>query len=319
MDVISSNAPYIINVGTRDGSGNPLGVYRVYLGNSAAGQLIYSGQLYSEEGGHAVSLELDLQPILVNYTYEYIGRIEKFSQAFSSSTTGSSEYLGRVFYVEYQTTSGSYASVTLYMLYCAENATNSELGFDSSTNTFPMVGNDYIQGKFLNGSYFSVATLFSQNTTSYTPFSIIGVTESGTTGTVYSNPVYMQAKRQSGQLNVPSNYKWIYITINGNRVSDNIEVINCLPENSYIVYYVNSLGAIDWIICDKKNSVTYNADRHNITKYANIANRTAFGKLNYLNNTTKTWTLNTDIMTDEQSKKMYNVFNSPYIWFSSTS
>ena len=51
-----------------------------------------------------------------------------------------------------------------------------------------------------------------------------------------------------------------------------------------------------------------------MTRYANIQDRTAFGKLNYLNNTSTTWTLNTDIMTDEQSKQMYKLFNSEYIW-----
>ena len=93
-----------------------------------------------------------------------------------------------------------------------------------------------------------------------------------------------------------------------------MKVINCLPANSYILYYVNSLGAIDWLICDKKNTVTYNAERHSMTRYANIQDRTAFGKLNYLNNTSTTWALNTDIMNDEQSKQMYKVFNSEYMW-----
>lgn len=311
MDVISSNAPYFINVGARDGDGNALGHYYVYKGDSSAGELIYSGLCYADETYHSVSIPINMQPILVNYTRESVGQIQNVGSSFSLGTTS---YLGQGFYFEYKTHTGADASTNAFMLYCTENATNSELGFTSPGTTFPKVGNDFIQKKFVNGSYLSIAGLYGSSSTSTTTVALVGVTSSGSTSTVFSNSVQMQPKRYEGNYTFGSTYKYFYVTIGGVRKTPNIEIANCLPENSYILYYVNTLGAVDYIICDKKNSVTYNAERHSMTRYATIQDRTAFGKLNYLNNSTRTWTLNTDIMDDEQSKQMYKVFNSEYMW-----
>ena len=126
----------------------------------------------------------------------------------------------------------------------------------------------------------------------------------------YVNGTY----RSGGILQLNDSTVSFSISIDGKPAVTDMKVVNCLPENSYILYYVNSLGAIDWLICDKNNTVTYNADRHSMTRFASIQDRTAFGKLNYLNNTSTTWALNTDIMNDEQSKQMYKVFNSEYLW-----
>lgn len=311
MDVISSNAPYIINVATRDTDGNALGDYKVYLGAVVSDDyLIYSGKLYSAQGGVAVVKPVDLQPIIVNYTPENIGIMQNDSSNFQPIPVSSN--LSQRFIVVYDDIDGSSITKDLYMLYCTENATNNELGWDSSTSTFPYIANDFIQNKYVAGTYFSLLQLCPDGGDGVSMV-LTETLASGTTQTTtwtYGNGTF----RSAGALQLDSSTVSFSITIDGEPAVTDLEVISCLPENSYILYYVNSLGAIDWLICDKKNSVTYNADRHSMTRYATIQDRTKFGKINYLNNTTKTWTLNTDIMTDAQSKQMYKVFNSEYMW-----
>lgn len=311
MDIISSNSPYIINVATRDANANALGNYKVYVGGIISDDyLVYSGKLYSEEGGAALTTPVDLQPIIVNYTPKNVGIMQNISGNFQPVPERSN--LSQRFTVVYDTTIGSTFTRELYMIYCTENATNQELGWDSSTSTFPYIANDYIQNTYVAGTYFSLLRLCPGGSNSVT----LELTETLASGDVvtstmsYVNGTY----RSGGILQLSDSTVSFSISIDGKLVINNMKVVNCLPENSYILYYVNSLGAIDWLICDKKNTVTYNAERHSMTRYANIQDRTAFGKLNYLNNTSTTWALNTDIMNDEQSKQMYKVFNSEYIW-----
>ena len=311
MDVVSSNAPYIINVATRDTNANALGNYKVYVGGIISDDyLVYSGKLYSEEGGAALTTPVDLQPIIVNYTPKNVGIMQNISGNFQPVPERSN--LSQRFTVVYDSIAGSTARKDIGMLYCTENATNQELGWDSSTSTFPYIANDYIQNTYVADSYFSLLQLCPNGGTSVT-LELTETLDSGETVTstmTYTNGTY----RSGGVLQLNDSTVSFSITIDGKPAVTDMKVANCLPENSYILYYVNSLGAIDWLICDKKNTVTYNAERHSMTRYANIQDRTAFGKLNYLNNTSTTWTLNTDIMNDEQSKQMYKVFNSEYMW-----
>ena len=311
MDVVSSNAPYIINVATRDTNGNALGNYKVYIGTTISDNyLIYSGKLFSEEGGVSVTKPVDLQPIIVNYTPKNVGIMQNNSGSFQPNPLNSS--LGQIFTVVYDTISGITVTKDIGMLYCTENATNQELGWDSSTSTFPYIANDFIQNTYVAGSYFSLLQLNNNGGTTVN----MELTETLASGeTVTSTFNFVNGDNRSGGiLQLNDSTVSFSISIDGKLVVNNMKVVNCLPENSYILYYVNSLGAIDWLICDKKNTVTYNAERHSMTRFANIQDRTAFGKLNYLNNTSTTWALNTDIMNDEQSKQMYKVFNSEYLW-----
>ena len=311
MDVVSSNAPYIINVATRDTNGNALGNYKVYIGTTISNDyLIYSGKLFSEEGGVSVTKPVDLQPIIVNYTSKNVGIMQNKSGNFQPNPLNSS--LGQIFTVAYDTISGITEIKNIGMLYCTENATNQELGWDSSTSTFPYIANDFIQNTYVAGSYFSLLQLNNNGGTTVN-MELTETLDSGETVTSTFNFVNGD-NRSGGILQLNDSTVSFNITIAGKPAVTDMKVINCLPPNSYILYYVNSLGAIDWLICDKKNTVTYNAERHSMTRYANIQDRTAFGKLNYLNNTSTTWALNTDIMNDEQSKQMYKVFNSEYIW-----
>jgi len=314
MEVISSNAPYFLNVLARTDSGTEYGNYYIYLGQVSQSNLLYSGKVYAPDEGARVVIPVNIQPVLVNYTNSNVELLQNFNSGFQPSATQG--YIGTKFSVVYDSYSATegYVSLTveLFMVYCTENATNKELGFDSSTSTFPLLANDYIQGKYVLGTYFSLTRIVPDSGDGATMTLVQKNAQGDESSSVWNfgDGTY----RGGGTLPISADTVSFSILVDNNPVITDMEVVSCLPANSYILYYVNSLGAIDYIICDKKNTVTYNADRHGMTRYATIANRTKFGKLNYLNNSTRTWELNTDIMSDQQSSQMYKVFNSQYMW-----
>lgn len=313
MEVISSNAPYIIDVLARDNSSIEYGNYSIYLEQNSTYNLIYSGKVYAPDTGTIEKVSVNIQPILVNYVNSNVEKLQNYGSGFIPNTTYA--YLGTKFIVLYDAYSAGYVSnsVQLYMVYCTENATNSELGFDSSTNTFPLVANDYIQKKYVRNSYFSLLRIVPDSSTGNT-MRLVEKNSQGQESTNFTWDFNDNTLRGAGFLPLTSNAVSFSIYVDDVPVVSDIEVVSCLPANSYILYYVNSLGAIDYIICDKKNTLTYNADRHGMTRYSTIQDRSEFGKINYLNNSTRTWELNTDIMSDDQSRQMYKVFNSQYMW-----
>ena len=266
MDVISSNAPYYINVYATPDTPSE---YKIYLGDSSAAvDLLYTGKIYIPEGSLSSYVAVDIQPVLVNYTPAEIGYPYYYGEYFLDG-----EPIYQKFTVTYPR-SGGISTIKLYMIPCFENATNEELGWDSSTTAFPVKGNDYIQKKYINNTYFSALYMnpAGEGATSlvvkqYYP------DDSSTTSTV---EVLNGVIRNSGNLYLDSSTTSFDVIVDGTEVAKGIEVLHCVPENTFILYYVNSFGGIDYIICDKKNSVTYNADRHTMTQYANITDRKNF-------------------------------------------
>lgn len=306
--VVSSSAPFILK--TKDH-------YRVYDGPAPAAEYLrYSGSLYGDS-----SVSVDMQPIFVSFVPQKTYELSDWdSSQYLKYQSGFTEVISIVVY-----DGESESVVYLNMEYCTENATNQELGYDASTSTFPYLANDYIQKKFINGTYFSATQKWgNRNTTEYKQTGIEVTYDNGTVQVLNGSGIFPNMVtpditwRLSGWLTIPDNsgHKPVKIRVfrNSLPISDYIEVENCVPEHSYTLFYINPHGAIDWIYCDRKNAVTYNADRHSMTKYANIQDRTAFGRYDYLNNTYKSYTLNTDVMGDQASKKMYGLFNSPRVW-----
>lgn len=305
MDVISSTAPYFINVGVTDTS-----EYKIYADTTALPvNLIYTGKVTLPEGAVSTTVPVNIQPILVNYIPDTVGKMYNPTGTFS--TTGTTA-LYRYFMVEYPDSNGNTVTQALYMNFCTENATNEELGWDSSTTSFPAPGNMPLDNRYLAGTYYSATCLFAESGegVNLVIYQFVDGTLSKTTTLTTANGT----RRMAGVLNLDSSTTSFDMMMEGIYLAKGVEVIRCVPKNSYILYYVNSFGGIDYIICDKTNTLTYNADRHSITRYATIQDRTQFGKINYLNNTTRTWELNTQIMDDEKSKQMYKVFNSEYVW-----
>lgn len=91
-------------------------------------------------------------------------------------------------------------------------------------------------------------------------------------------------------------------------------ILYCRPKDSVTLWFIANNGALDFIYCDLVCQRTVNADRTQMTKYATIANRTQFGKFNYSTEIYESYELNTQIMSDELSKKMKNIFTSNYVW-----
>lgn len=319
MEVISSSAPYeltIVNTG-EEGSGE----YSIKHGVLSSSP-VYKGKIYGNTSG-VVTTTVDIQPILVNYLPSELATLHRLNDTSLGVIYG---IFDTDFKVEYPNTSGSgTSSVELDMKYCRENATNAELNLN---NNMPMMANDFIQRKYVVGSYISIMEIFKRPGSStsegitmevkYTD-GIVSVVSPAQTGLSTQE----KTNRICGYVNIPTRTdscgEVIYpSTIRFYRGSDaltpELELMFCVPDNTYILYYLNTFGAIDYIICDKKNTVEYNEDRHSMTRYANINDRTKHGKIDYLMNQTIKYKLNTDIMSDEQSQKMYRLFNSPYVW-----
>lgn len=91
-------------------------------------------------------------------------------------------------------------------------------------------------------------------------------------------------------------------------------ILYCRPKDAVTLWFIANNGALDFIYCDLVCQRTVNADRTQMTKYATIANRTQFGKFNYSTDIYESYELNTQIMSDELSKKMKNLFTTNYVW-----
>ena len=91
---------------------------------------------------------------------------------------------------------------------------------------------------------------------------------------------------------------------------------NCTPENTVILYYVDENGALAWLICDGKNTVTRNISRAQITHENSNDKDDAykFGLDNYGIETYDAYTLNTGYLTDIESRRVQFLFQSPKVW-----
>lgn len=82
---------------------------------------------------------------------------------------------------------------------------------------------------------------------------------------------------------------------------------------NYCLYYLNARGGWDWFVIDGVSTKEYSYDRKYYAE--NYDNTTLnFGKVNYKNNISESWTLNTGYMTDSQSEKMFNLFGSRTVY-----
>jgi hypothetical protein len=88
-------------------------------------------------------------------------------------------------------------------------------------------------------------------------------------------------------------------------------VNNC---NRYVLYYVNAYGGWDSFLIEGNHSVSDNLTRHTReTEYdnRNIQNR---GVRNYVNEISKTMTLHTSWMSDDESSRMHHLLNSTNVY-----
>lgn len=99
------------------------------------------------------------------------------------------------------------------------------------------------------------------------------------------------------------------VTINGYsrkfRVQDSCK--------DYCLYFINPRGGWDWFLINGTTTKQYNYSRKFYEK--NFNNDTLeFGKVNYLTDITEKWTLTTGLLSNNQSKKMFNLFSSNEVY-----
>ena len=82
----------------------------------------------------------------------------------------------------------------------------------------------------------------------------------------------------------------------------------------YALYYVNAYGGWDHLLVEGTDLEADSLERHiREQEYdnTNIQNR---GRVNYVNEVTKSWTLNTGLLTDDQASRMHHLLNSPLVY-----
>lgn len=87
----------------------------------------------------------------------------------------------------------------------------------------------------------------------------------------------------------------------------------CKDKYKYALYYLNKNYAPDYILLNGTSIESHNITRSIVNnKYDNTSIQ--HGKVNYLNEVRKKWSLNTNLLTDEQAKLMCNVFESTEVY-----
>ena len=99
-----------------------------------------------------------------------------------------------------------------------------------------------------------------------------------------------------------------YITINGKTWK---MVDGCYK---YALYYLNAYGGWDTLLIEGNSKVTDNLTRHTrdaVYDNTEIQNR---GTRNYLNEISKTFTLHTSWLSDDEASRMHHLLNSPNVY-----
>lgn len=82
----------------------------------------------------------------------------------------------------------------------------------------------------------------------------------------------------------------------------------------FALYYVNAYGGWDQLLVEGNDMETDSLERHiREQEYdnTNIVNR---GRVNYVNEVTKSWTLNTGLLNDDEASRMHHLINSPLVY-----
>jgi hypothetical protein len=83
-----------------------------------------------------------------------------------------------------------------------------------------------------------------------------------------------------------------------------------IASGDYVLYYSNAYGGWDSLLCNGTSRKTDNIEHLNYRRKS--ANQSQFSKINYQNNITPTWSLNTGINID--GSKMYHLLESTMVY-----
>lgn len=181
---------------------------------------------------------------------------------------------------------------------------------------------------------FGVHWAYSQEYQEYKNTTKSGLLGGGVQSYVYDNQIFAVSTFdekiyiEQYPYNAGTNAGWVYDLYDASKESQllikgangNIlrtyDIRNCNPENTVILYYVDENGALAWLICDGKNTVTRNISRAQITheNSNDIEDAYKFGLDNYGIETYDAYTLNTGYLTDIESCRAQFLFQSPKVW-----
>ena len=114
---------------------------------------------------------------------------------------------------------------------------------------------------------------------------------------------------------VNENYEYYYADENTNNIISKVyKGIECRPDNVITLYYLDVNGALSWLHCEKKNVIENKITRNQITHCVSLSKLSQFGIDNYNVQSYRTFTLNTNWLNDEQSKRVQDLLKSPKIW-----
>lgn len=102
--------------------------------------------------------------------------------------------------------------------------------------------------------------------------------------------------------------------INFRDLTPNYPVKLCKPKSTVTLYWLNLNGGLSWCHFDCKNIKSTNITRSQIEHNIAPNQYTKFGLDNYHVSSYNSYTLNTNFLTDEQSKRIQDLFVSPKVW-----
>lgn len=82
----------------------------------------------------------------------------------------------------------------------------------------------------------------------------------------------------------------------------------------YCIHYQNLKGGIDSLLCEGKSVINYSNNDIKVKRQDSLENHSVNTNVLVDRQITRSWTLNTGILTDEQSKLMPHLLMSRYIW-----
>lgn len=88
----------------------------------------------------------------------------------------------------------------------------------------------------------------------------------------------------------------------------------CKPKSAVTLYWLNLNGGLSWCHFDCKNIKSSNITRSQIEHNIAPNQYTKFGLDNYHVSSYNSYNLNTNFLTDEQSKRIQDLFVSPKVW-----
>lgn len=84
--------------------------------------------------------------------------------------------------------------------------------------------------------------------------------------------------------------------------------------HKWALYYVNALGGWDQFLLEGTDIESDSLERWVREQEYDNSNKSNRGKVNYVNEVTKSWTLNTGLLTDAQSARMHHLINSTMVF-----